>query len=929
MQLSAGSNGPEPAQISALESEIRAELFPQPPVAVMADKYYPAAGNIPSTEPCALNLPFVMAFEDCYQTDAHFVAYQVVHAGVETFPRLKKTILSQLRSAGCDVVSTMIVLDYDNPEHLPWKPSEYGEWLSRLALLADDWPIAMQWSLLYSTKGGARIVYVLDTPIPVDKIESKIRWLCKQFTEKGIFIPVNQCIDWGHLFRLPNVMRDGVPSWESEYWDYLPQYDNRLKSSDLGDFSEREAQEYGVIVPITGERPPNDCEGLYLATVTPSGSVTQSAFYKEAKRRLRGTACYPCLFEEQAIAVPGGRSSTIFRLTGQAIAILYPIPGCSPEAIYALFFSACYQLEPARDTPDWLKFLWHAICENYAKETAKQTLIAQKQLAERQAALSSLDRISEGMRKWCKNPGLLQEDINKVRAWTAQHLIVSTGRMFLIIGNYGYYDPVQLNQTQLIARINILGLGDTIQTIEQGTNGMAKSVSAQTIINDHCTIVSNIMAMPEIEGAYIENIDTPDARLIIPAYQRNKDLTPEYNPMVDRWLRALFGQQYELGTKWLAWALAWDEGPICALSIAGPAGSGKKMLVQGLCETLRRPRMATQADLVGNVQYNLFNTPFLVVNEGWPKNHQMEPADQFRAFVSGDLGQVRKLYCDPIEIKSPVRVLFTANNLDVVKALANNRDLSADDREALAVRLLHITVTREARDFLNSMKGTELTAKPGARWIAGDSGEESNFVIAKHFLYLYQNRKGPVGARFLIEGNNAQAIMFDMRTGSGSAPLVIETIIKLMEAKNRGRLYPGITVDNGELYVLHTTILEYYRAEIAPVVKHVLTSANLSKVLKGLVKKDSEVAILESRKDLGRKHWNQIDASLLYQVACAEGRITPVLYSLIEEQQARAEGKIVLNPVSLDVTEPSANVVSMASAFSVGEKKLETKEVQA
>lgn len=894
------------------------EIFPLPRVAVMADKMYKAAAEIPSAAPCALNMDFEEAFETAYQTDAHFVCYQITGAGVETFPRLKKTILAQLRAIGADVVSTLIVLDYDNPDHEPWLGrDQWGEFLSKLCAVSDSWPVAWDWSLLYPTKNGARFIYVLKEPVPVDQIEAKIRWLCQQFTDRGIYIAVDQCIDWGHLFRLPNVMRDGDPTWDMPYWDFLPQYEKRLSNKDLGDLGKAEAEEYAVLKPIANKQPHRDIILPYLCTTSPAtGNIIRSEFYKEAKRRLKNAPCFDCIFNERPIAEKGARSSTIISYTAMAISILYQLPSCTPEAIYALFFDAVGQLEPAKDTPDWYKFLWDKICMTYTKENAKYELVRQKQQAAAQKAMHILDLIAVKMQAWCKAPELDSDNEDVVRKWVMQHLIVSTGRTYLVITKEGTYDPMQLTYTQIIARINILGLGAAIETQEMIGKGVMRPIPIQTIINDHCTIVNHIMAVPEITGAYIENIDTQDARLIIPCYQRNNDLIPEYNSMVDAWLKALFGANYEMGVKWISWALAWDEGPICALSISGPAGSGKKMLVQGLCECLRRPKMATQADLVGNVQFNLFSTPFLVVNEGWPRNHSMEPADQFRAFVSGDLGQVRRLYCDPVDIKSPVRILFTANNLDVVKALSSNRDLANDDREALAVRLLHMSVTREARDFLNLHHGIELTGKIGARWIAGDSGQESDYVVAKHFMYLYQHRKGPVGQRFLVEGNHAQAIMFDMRTGSGSAPIVIETIIKLLECRNRGIRYLGVTVEDGELYVLHTTIMEYFRAELASAADFRLTPSNLSKVLRGLVKEESERPFeLRTRKDLGKKNWLMIDSELLYQVATNEGRITPVLAALVEEQIARRNGSYSGKPVSLEEAPPSENVLSMASAF--------------
>ena len=60
----------------------------------------------------------------------------------------------------------------------------------------------------------------------------------------------------------------------------------------------------------------------------------------------------------------------------------------------------------------------------------------------------------------------------------------------------------------------------------------------------------------------INEFDKDNSTLKLPSFSRRDDLPPTFDPDVDLWLRKLFGVNYELGCKWLGYALAFDEGPI-------------------------------------------------------------------------------------------------------------------------------------------------------------------------------------------------------------------------------------------------------------------------------------------------------------------------------------------------------------------------------
>jgi len=345
-----------------------------------------------------------------------------------------------------------------------------------------------------------------------------------------------------------------------------------------------------------------------------------------------------------------------------------------------------------------------------------------------------------------------------------------------------------------------------------------------------------------------------------------------------------FGEQHELGERWIANALAFEDGPIAALSIKGDQGIGKKMFVQGLAETLIHPAVADHNDLVGTYQYGLLKSPFMNINEGFPRmGKDVTPYHTFRMLVSGDPIRANRRYLHPVEIQCPYRVIFTANNDNIVESLVGKSNLSPEDRGALAIRLIHMDLKDHASLWLRARGGYALTAVPGSRWVRGDSGDRSDFIVAKHFLYLHANCRGRRGPRLLVEGNCGADIMFKLRTQSGAAPLVIETIIR---ALSDARMMDGIAIDNDRLYVLPQSVVDIFRLKLAATTRESLTAQSVIEVLKGLsLRKFDNPITVESQKKLGRRRWIEIDASVLLSAAERLGSKCDKLEDLVARQK--------------------------------------------
>jgi len=409
--------------------------------------------------------------------------------------------------------------------------------------------------------------------------------------------------------------------------------------------------------------------------------------------------------------------------------------------------------------------------------------------------------------------------------------------------------------------------------------------------------VQEAQAIVNTEGGTIQDIDTDRAVLNFPLYRLNPNLKPEFNPLVNEWLVRMFGGHFEKACYWIGWALDFASGAtVAALSLVGAPGAGKKMFVQGLAECLQKPALANHSDLTTGWGYGLLRSPFLVVNEGWPQaglSHGQAPSDQMKAMIGGDEIEIHRKNLPPVRLKCPTRIVMTANDFEVVSMLGRGKELTRETTEALAVRLFNVQLDKKASDWLRGMGGASFTEG----WIAGDNGEASDYVIARHFLWLYENRgerDNPLISpqrRLVVEGNmDDEDLNFMLRTQSGSAPLVIETIVMMLEA--RGRRSHGFVIheDEGRAYVLASAVLNYYRQHLRESAREILTENAIASVLTNISINEVKYAYkLRGGENMGSRRWHELDLFVLNRACERSGMMNRKIQALLATQR-RAGG---------------------------------------
>lgn len=757
------------------------------------------------------------AMESEHHSDAHMTLYSLKDADgsiLEAIPLLTKHILKQVRQAGGDILLNAIALDWDCPGHIPLTPELLRDFLSKfLTACAMDERLG-RWACIHSTRHGCRVVYELASPIPADIGEQYIVSVIKEFKKHDIpFDPSTK--DWTRRFRLPKVVRDGLHTKDEPVF-YIQTQEVTL---DVKQFKKADINSLAVVIDYEkkGTYPPQEECNDILYEKGQQGRARQTEYFKKAKSLIKSsTPYYDNLFSSEApMCGSTGRNDFFCKMLGLIIPKMLDRFRATPEQIFALLSDPLHELEPIAGKQDPSQHCWNLLQDIYEREFEKYKVREEKKAQLVEEGQTALERMADGMRQWCDAEELFDEDSSVVEEFVKGHLFANVSQFYYPMDEDGWYGSVCLMRHQLVARIRKTFLAGIVDTEKQGRDGEPTSVSPIEIMDRYSTVVNEVRMSP-LQGSKgrIDNLDGDKPVLVLPMYQRNEFLPAEFNGAVDGWLKALFGRHYFEASKWIAYALDFEAGPICAISISGSGSVGKKMFVEGLAECLVDPWTATGHDMCGNENGAILRTPFLVVNEGMPKTRDMSPSDTFKSLTAGDPIRVRELYKPSVNVINPMRLIFTANDHAVLQEISKGKELTPQTRKAMGERLLHFDVGPEAEAHLKRLGGRTYTEKEGARWIRGDSGQPSDFIVAKHFMWMYRNRERmfPRNAtdRYCVMGNCNEAESFQLASQSEHLPAVIRGIVGLCERPGSLKIH-RILSSSGNLYVTVQGVLVYIR----------------------------------------------------------------------------------------------------------------------
>jgi len=769
--------------------------------------------------PCTLR----EALETEWDFDAFVTLYCMVDDDglyVDHFPRMNKPALAEVRQQKGNLLSTAFGLDWDMPGHADITEEAVAGVLSGL----QSSTVLSSYYALYTTAHGMRLMYMPTAPVPVDDAEGMVRALAGMLLKAGIETDQG-CCDWTRLYRLPRVLRSGRRTSEHPLY-YLDMPGHMIDPADLPSATPAPSATSKTTASapasasadyVLGRMPDSETCDRLLYKRGDNGRPRHTFFLRKAKQLLKQSHYYDHLFEEDHPWPQTGRNNYLMQLLGHICPILVGKLHATPEQVYALLHGPICQWLPQPGKQDPHEHAWNAIGSIVAREKARAAEDDRATIEALTSGQRVMERMAAGMAEWAGSDVDVFVDGTReeIHEYVRHRTFANVGRYYYPLGPDGWYRSLCLMKDQLVPRIRKSYLDSLIVTSKATSNGTTVDIPAAEIVNAYSTAVHEVRMSPEQgKKGRIEDMDGDMPILHLPMYQRNDDLGALFDSDVDEWLRVFFGENYDKASEWLGYALSFEDGPICALSICSPSSTGKKMLARGLSECLVDPEYATGEDVTGNFNGKFLQTPFLHVNEGWPKDRsRAAPSDVFKGMTAGDAISVREMYRPRVNVLNPMRILLTANDHDLLYELTRGKELTPESRNAIGERILHFDIDGSAAQWLTAKGGPGFTAMPGRRWVKGDNGAQGDYIVARHLLWLYENRpKRDYTRRLCVMGNCATGSreMFAMSTQSDAMPAVMRAVVGIVEAgaaafqrdwkQHDGRLY--FTMDGIRRYAV-------------------------------------------------------------------------------------------------------------------------------
>lgn len=625
----------------------------------------------------------------------------------------------------------------------------------------------------------------------------------------------------------------------------------------------------------------------------PDGKDTE--WFKSVKKALKDKTAnrnaelvYSYLFDETYTPQLGNRYNQLKSAVGTAVGAAFKVAGHSPEQVASLFYvyivnvlnssDIQFQVEPH----PWEDYIWDITCWVYGKEEDTAKELAEETEVEKAQKESFLDKLIAVLDTWVKDPAY---EVDKP-AWILRNAILQIHESYFPLMPNGYYSENPYMDKSLIAVIRESGMGKIIPTTKMTKQGEVIDVAIQSLINNHVKALNcleghvSVMSRP---GTFVDHGNKVAVR---PLYWRNDELKPEFNPDVDRWLRAFFGpHQLNKGLAWIANAVAFEEKPICAIFLIGPPNSGKNLLARGLAETTSTGRLADGKQLTSRFQEVLMKAGVLHVEESFSMGKE-NPSMAFRRLVGGSKIEIDVKHQSVQSITNNVRLIASSNNTSIYKSLLSDHNMSQDDRLALLSRILHIDVQPEAAKLFQDNNGWDFSRG----WVGGTQ-YKNEFILAKHFMYLYSIRHEfkdvyTYGGRFLVAGRPEESAMALKMVMDNNLNSDILCVIACLVAQYKKPAEPGaagigvpsgaamfsssigvggrgVTLLDGQVFVLSGTV---YNALVAAR-KFNITNAVVGDALKQMTEPaiTGQVPTRRINKEVGR--WIQIPTHLVLDAA--------------------------------------------------------------
>ena len=295
--------------------------------------------------------------------------------------------------------------------------------------------------------------------------------------------------------------------------------------------------------------------------------------------------------------------------------------------------------------------------------------------------------------------------------------------------------------------------------------GAEKKKLPHEIVMEYGSVALKIIAGLYLQRSYYD----PSSDIFYDAVCPLRKLESVYNEQIDKWLRLLGGNEAEKLLDWVA-TVTETRFQSCAIFFSGASGTGKTLFAQSLAKLWHEGGPTKLSFAVSNFNADIARCPLIFADEHiTPPWKGMNMSAELRTLIGSTIRTYSQKFKENADLKGSIRLIMAANN---ERLLSGDEDLGPDDIDAVGNRFLHVVSNPKSKDFLEKEVGAKIVHK----WVENDD-------IAKHALWLRDNRPVDHSTRFLVQGSLTD-MHRNLATEGFTNGLVCEWIAKfLMDPK--------------------------------------------------------------------------------------------------------------------------------------------------